>query len=111
MYLLQENLFLLRVSEVPISRPNDIQTGLKPLRRAYIKKWKKLHLLCDHDEIWILCVKILTEPPETIKSRHFQVFLKILTYLGNLSNFFYFYHSILTNRSHTVFIFRKSFAY
>ena len=34
---------------------------------------KKLFTV-DHDEIWILYVKIITEPPETIKSRHFQVF-------------------------------------
>ena len=41
---------------------------------AHLQIWNKILLTVDHDEIWILYVKIITEPPETIKSRHFQVF-------------------------------------
>ena len=35
---------------------------------------EKLYLLCDHDEIWILYVKLDAKSIATIKSTHFQVF-------------------------------------
>ena len=50
------------------------------LRGAYIKKKKKLHLLCDHDEIWILYVKLDAKSIATIKSTHFDIFMKFVNF-------------------------------
>ena len=76
------------------------------LRGASLKK--KIRLPCDFDEIWTLYVKSAHESYATIKSINFQVFCPISPFLWNMAIFFGLF---LRNRTHTVFIFRKIFAY